>query len=189
MTPPIRVAGTGIDAAGRRVTWTVSEGHKGRRWRELVADASGIRHSLLLETGPDRRFTHLEIAAADGLWTFHPEADGTLHGNAFGGATNGVRHIDGWPFGPAAILLVTGSLISAASIAWHASGSVEAGGGVSVPGVVWGVGDEGLEVTIAIAIERRSATSWRIGDAPVVEIDGDGLPVLEAAEWHPLERS
>ena len=59
----------------------MSEGRKGRRWREVVARGPDVVHALLLETDPDGRFSHLELARADGLWTFHPEGDGTLHGN------------------------------------------------------------------------------------------------------------
>ena len=73
-------AGVGSPTA-RRVTWTISEGRRGRRWREVVADGPAVRHALLLETDPTGRFSHLELASAAGLWTFHPEADGTLHGN------------------------------------------------------------------------------------------------------------
>ena len=38
--------------------------------------------SLLLELDPSGRFSHLELARADGLWTFHPETDGTIHGKS-----------------------------------------------------------------------------------------------------------
>ena len=82
MTAPTRAAGWGRGPEdGTLVTWTVAEGRKGRRWREVVARGADVVHALLLETDPNGRFSHLELARADGLWTFHPEVDGTLHGN------------------------------------------------------------------------------------------------------------
>ena len=72
------MAGCGRAADGSTVTWTVAEGSKGRRWREVVALGGATVQALLLETDRDRRFSHLELARADGLWTFHPEPDGTL---------------------------------------------------------------------------------------------------------------
>ena len=46
------------------------------------------------------RFSHLELAAAAGLWTLHPEGDGTLHGNHVDprGDDGPARH--GLAFGP-----------------------------------------------------------------------------------------
>ena len=81
MTGPTRAAGWGRGPDGTVVTWTVAEGRKGRRWREVVARGTDVVHALLLETDPNGRFSHLELARADGLWTFHPEPDGTIHGN------------------------------------------------------------------------------------------------------------
>src|SRR6185503_4934294 len=119
VTGPTRAAGWGRGPEdGTILTWTVAEGRKGRRWREVVGRGSDVVHSLLLETDPNGRFSHLELARADGLWTFHPEADGTLHGNHVGGPEPGVRHVAGWAFGPRDVLLVEGSAVSAAAIAW-----------------------------------------------------------------------
>src|SRR5215213_1686927 len=118
---PIRVAGWGRRDDGATVTWTVAEGRRGRRWREVVATGDAVRHSLLLETGSDRRFSRLELARARGLWTFHPEGDGTLHGNAVERDRPEVRHVAGWPFAPEDVVLVEGSPLSAAAIGWHAS--------------------------------------------------------------------
>ena len=76
MSAPLRVAGWGTLDDGAGVTWTVAEGRRGRRWREVVVRGDAVGHSLLLETGIDGRFSHLELARAGGLWTFHPETDG-----------------------------------------------------------------------------------------------------------------
>ena len=45
-----RVAGWGTADDGSIVIWTVSEGRKGRRWREVVPRGGSVQ-SLLLETG------------------------------------------------------------------------------------------------------------------------------------------
>ena len=99
VTGPTRMAGWGRAADGSTVTWTVAEGSKGRRWREVVALGEATVQALLLETDRDRRFSHLELARADGLWTFHPEPDGTLHGNHVRPDDRAVEHVRGWPFG------------------------------------------------------------------------------------------
>ena len=73
MTEPTRAAGWGTGPEdGTVVTWTVAEGRKGRRWREVVARGPDVLHALLLETDPNGRFSHLELARADGL----PRRDG-----------------------------------------------------------------------------------------------------------------
>ena len=124
MTGPTRAAGWGRGPDATVVTWTVAEGRKGRRWREVVARGADVVHSLLLETDPNGRFSHLELARADGLWTFHPEVDGTLHGNHVG-SDSGVQHIAGRPFAPDDAMIVEGSPISLAAIAWgHAAGAL-----------------------------------------------------------------
>jgi hypothetical protein len=107
MTEPTRLAGWGRATDGIAITWTMAEGSRGRRWREVAVGDAGMTHALLLETGPDRRFSHLELARPDGLWTFHPEPDGSLHGNAVR-AGHRVRHVEGWPFGHDAVLIVGG---------------------------------------------------------------------------------
>ena len=106
MSAPTRVAGWGTAADGSVITWTVSDGRKGRRWREVVARGTEVIHALLLETDPDGIFSHLELARADGLWTFHPEGDGTLHGNHVDPSEAGVRHVEGWSFRPDDVLVV-----------------------------------------------------------------------------------
>jgi hypothetical protein len=182
MTGPTRVAGWGRGADGTVVTWTVAEGGKGRRWREVVARGVDVVHALLLETDPNGRFRHLELACADSLWTFHPEPDGTLHGNHVA-ATGGVRHIAGRPFAPDDALIVEGSPISLAAIAWgHAAGALVR----PVAGVVIGA-DGTLTERPEIRIERLSATRWQVGERSQIEIDEAGLPVLDGGETWPLE--
>jgi hypothetical protein len=183
MTAPTRVAGWGRGPDGTIVTWTVAEGRKGRRWREVVARGEDVVHTLLLETDPTGRFSHLELARADGLWTFHPEADGTLHGNHVA-TTVGVRHIAGRPFAPDDALLIDGSPVSQAAIAWrHAT----AGQGHGPVAGVFISADGTLVERPDIRIERLSATRWQVGEGSPIEIDEAGLPVLGGGETWPLE--
>lgn len=185
MTEPTRLAGWGRTTDGVAITWTMAEGRRGRRWREVAVDDAGMTHALLLETGPDGRFSHLELARPEGLWTFHPEPDGTLHGNAVR-AGQGVRHVEGWPFGPDAILVIEGSAIGDAAIAWHAERVVELGGAVEVPAVRLRSDGE-LESVASIRIERRSAVGWQIGDGRPFKIEPSGAPRLGDGGVVPLE--
>jgi len=186
MTEPTRVAGWGNLADGSHVTWTVAEGRRGRRWREVVIGGPTAGQAVLLETAPDGRFSHIELARPDGLWTFHPEGDGTLHGNHVGGAEPGVRHIAGWAFGPRDVLLVEGSTVSAAAIAWVHRDALGPGTSVTVAGVVIGL-DGSLTPNGTIPIERLDERQWSIGQGTPIEIDHDGLPILEPGGRAPLE--
>jgi len=106
----LRRAGRGTSADGSIITWSVAEGRRGSRWREVRADDGAVISSLLLELDPRRRFSHLELATAVGLLTLHPEGDGSLHGNAV--EATGVRHVVAVPWQPDDLLLVAGSPIS-----------------------------------------------------------------------------
>ena len=186
MTEPTRAAGWGVTVDGSDVTWTVAEGRRGRRWREVISRDAVVLHALLLETAPDGRFSHLELARADGLWTFHPEADGTLHGNHVGRGEVDVRHVTGWPFAPDDAILIEDSVISLAAIAWSRAASLAVGSGEDVPAVVIG-GDGALEPVPALRVERLTGAGWRVGDAPPFELDQAGLPVLGGGSVRPLE--
>jgi hypothetical protein len=188
MTAPTRVAGWGEAADGSVVTWTVAEGRKGRRWREVVARGASTVHALLLETDPDARFSHLELARADGLWTFHPEADGTLHGNQVRAGDLDVRHVRGWPFDADDAVIVEDSPISLAAIAWRHESGLVAGSAVVVAGVFIGADGE-LERLPTIAVERLSSGRWRVGEGTPFEIDATGLPVLAGGQQRALEQT
>jgi hypothetical protein len=190
MTEPTRLAGWGTLADGTTVTWTIAEGRRGRRWREVVAHGDAVRHALLLETDPGGRFSHLELARGGGLWTFHPETDGTLHGNVVGRDGAGIRHVEGWPFGPESVLLVEGSVIAAAAIAWgaaRASMALTPGVRADVSGVVVRASGA-LDAVSDIRLERVSATTWRVGEGPPIEIGDRGAPTLPGGAIMPLER-
>jgi len=172
------MAGSGRAPDGSTVTWTVAEGSKGRRWREVVALGEATVQALLFETGRDRRFSHLELARADGLWTFHPEPDGTLHGNHVRPGDGDVEHVRGWSFGADDAVVVEGSPIALAALVWARASGVAPGVTTTVAAVVIGVDGELRRLT-PVEVERLSATRWRGGDAPPLEVDPDGLPILD----------
>lgn len=187
MTDPTRVAGWGRLADGAEVTWTVAEGRRGRRWREVVAQGTTTRHALLLETDAGGWFSHLELARADGLWTFHPEPDATLHGNHVARGETGVQHVAGWPFHQGDALLIEGSPIALAALAWSLR-TAEVGSVLEVPGIEIRL-DGDLRRVPALAVERPDGRTWRIGDGSPFEVDADGLPVLDGGQRRPLEQA
>lgn len=126
-----------------------------------------VVHSLLYETGPDRRFRHLELAAPGGLVTLHPETDGSLHGNVVR-AAGGVEHVRGIALAPGAMIHVQGSPITAAAIDW-------AGGG------------EAVEVLVLDPASLRLRAEPPPADRPLGAAGDGGIPVLETALTWPLE--
>lgn len=161
----LRRAGRGRDGDGAVVTWSVAEGSRGRRWREVVAADGAVQSSLLLELDPEGRFSHLELSTAAGLLTLHPEADGTLHGNAV--VSDGVRHVMGWPWERDGAIWVRGSSICLA--AGRRPDGTRA--------VEWLVIDRDLRLETVV---RAMPLDWTL-------VDAEGLPVLDdRMEW-PLE--
>ena len=185
-----------VRAADRAsTTWSVAEGHRGRRWRELVRVGNGrpgVRHSLLLETSPDGRFAHLELSTDTGLLTLHPEGDGSLHGNAVvdhGEAglrdATGVEHVRGLVWPSDGIALVEGSLICQLAAIHYLQQRIgaftsHAQPAIWIPATLW------LEVK-PVRVERIDERRWRIGASSMLEVDDLGLPVLEDAAVWPLE--
>jgi hypothetical protein len=186
MSVPFRVAGWGTLDDGAVVTWTIAEGRRGRRWREIVTRGDAVSHSLLLETDADRRFSHLELARVDGLWTFHPEGDGTLHGNHVDAAAREVHHVVGMPFGGDDLLVIEGSPLGAAAIAWRLAVELTDGETSTFAAVILPAAGSTAAVP-AIRVQRVSASRWRIGAGDPFEIDADGAPVLPGGEVRPLE--
>jgi hypothetical protein len=191
----LRRAGHVRAADGASVTWSVAEGHRGRRWRELVRVGNGrpgIRHSLLLETDPDGTFSHLELSTEAGLLTLHPEADGTLHGNAIvdhGEAglrdATGVEHVRGLAWSRDGLALVDRSLICRLAGVHLLRTRLAAFTSHDQP-VIWIPDTLWLEVK-PVRVERIDERRWRIGAAPLVEVDDDGLPVQSGGSVWPLE--
>jgi hypothetical protein len=197
VTDWLRRAGHVRVATGEAITWAVAEGRRGRRWRELVRlgqGGPGLRHSLLLETDPNGRFSHLELSTHSGLFTIHPEADGTLHGNGVvdhGEAglrdASGVEHVRGLVWPPDGIVLVEGSLVCQLAAIHALEGVIEPSSARSqstawIPLTLW------LAIR-PVRVERMEERRWRFGDAEALEVDLDGLPRLDAGTTWPLEAS
>jgi hypothetical protein len=183
MAALLRFGGRGRGADGASVIWSVAEGHRGRRWREVRNVGAAVASSLLLETGPDGRFAHLELSTPSGLLTLHPEGDGTLHGNAV--VSDGVEHIAGARWEPDAVALLDGSTVCrVAAIGLMERSAVPASHAhlaVVIPPTLW------IEVK-PVRIERIDAATWRFGDEEPLVLDERGLPVLAGGEVWPLER-
>ncbi len=185
MTPPVRLAGSGR-AGDTIVTWTMSEGRRGRRWREVLTRGGAIVHSLLIETDDARRFSHLELSVAGVLLTLHPEADGTLHGNRVAAEGNGIDHVVGQPFGIDGLVRVAGSPLGDATIAWTLSSVLE-GPGLIGRSMVVVDGDGRVRAADVIDIERLSDDGWRIGGGEAFRVASTGIPVLVEGWTGPLE--
>jgi hypothetical protein len=181
-TAHVRRAGTGRTGNGDTAWWSVAEGRRGRRWREAIAGAAGLRHSLLLETDPDGRFSHLELATPAGLLTLHPEGEGTLHGNALVGA--GLRHVAGLPWGPDGLVDVAGSPIARAAMAWLLARSSPSRGTRRL--VLRLTAELGVSVEGCL-VSRGASGTWRLAGGDPLIADADGLPLLDAAASWPLE--
>jgi len=171
---PLRRAGHGRFVDGTDVTWSVAEGQKGRRWREVRSRDGVVVSSLLLETFPDGRFAHLEASTAAGLLTLHPEGDGTLHGNAV--LTTGVRHVVGLPWPAGSVVVLDGSAIAIAAAAWYMRESGSSTDHAERRPVV--LIDPGLSV---------KASSIPADALSHDKIDAEGLPILDDAASWPLE--
>ena len=174
MADLVRRAGTGRFVDGSDVVWSVAEGQKGRRWREVRSRDGIVLSSLLLETFPDRGFAHLELSTAAGLLTLHPEPDATLHGNAVTAA--GVDHVVGLPWPAGSVVVVDGSAVAIAAATWFALGAWEdRSHAVRMP-----------IVTVSPALDVRAGTIP--GDGLSHEsIDAEGLPILAGGGAWPLE--
>jgi hypothetical protein len=160
---PVRRAGRGRLPDGSTVVWSVAEGSRGRRWREVRRSADGdVVTSLLLETDVAGRFAHTELSTAAGLLTLHPEGDGTLHGNAV--SDSGLRHVRGLPWTARSVVLVEGSVVASAAALRTAGGD----------------GADGVRITLALDVVP-------VHETISLEVDDDGLPVLTDAAMWPLE--
>jgi len=190
--PTIRRAGTGRLPGGRRLTWTVADGRRGRRWRAITSSADGrLVQDLLLEVDPAGRLVKLEVAAPAGLLTLHPGVgEGSLHGNVV--RPGGVEHVD-LPWSSGHALVCGGSPVTGAVAALELEAHVGVGEGASFPAV---------EVAEDLSIRRATWRAARVGErrwrllaadggpSVTVELDDDGAPAgLDEAESWPLERA
>ena len=183
MTARLRFGGRGQGADGANLVWSVAEGSRGCRWREVRNVGQGVATSLLLETDREGRFAHLELSTASGLLTLHPGGDGSLHGHAI--VSDGVEHVAGLRWEPDALAMIDGSTICRAAAARHIARSLAVGSSMAnlavvVPPTLW------LEVK-PIRIERLDVASWRFGAEDPIILDDSGLPLLRGGETWPLE--
>jgi hypothetical protein len=128
----------------------------------VVTRDGSVVLSLLLETDPDHRFSHLELSTAAGLLTLHPEGDGTLHGHAV--LARGIEHVRGLPWDPDSVVIVEHSSVAAAAASLRA--------GDPAP-CVW--------IGLDLAIEAGLLEEDDLGQTE------DGLPILVEEETWPLE--
>ena len=186
MSALVRRAGRATLPDGREVIWSVSDRRHGRRWRTEAIRDGRLESSLLLEAGVDGRPTRLELATVAGLLTLHPEATGSLNGNAV--TAEGVRHLT-FDWSDEHGLEIDGLPIPSVVTASRLAPTVVAGEGRTVPVVV-----VGPDLTVRAGqrrYQRLDGASWRIegdGRAQALVVDDRGLPVwpATAGEW-PLE--
>lgn len=186
----MRRAGTGLLADGRRLTWTLADGRRGRRWRASTTGADGrLVHVLLLEVDPAGHVQRLEIAAPAGLLTLHPDpTSSTLHGNVV--RPTGVEHL-ALPWAPGHALLAGASPIT---------GGVAAMALEPVIGPGEGAGFAAVEVADDLTVRRATWRAARVGErrwrllaadggpSVMVELGPDGVPGgLDGADDWPLE--
>jgi len=183
----VRLAGHDRDRLGRDVTWTIADGERGRRWREVTVDPAGVLvRSLTLETGRGGQWLRLEIAAAAGLLSLHPDRDGAVRGNIVAG--DGIRHLDLGALDPP-LVDIRGSLVGEAALCRALERLVPAGQGTATR--VARVEDD-LSVTIVeLAVERRDARTWELTDGEdvrTIAVGELGRPATgpSSVEW-PLE--
>ena len=185
-THGIRRAGTGLLPQGGRVTWTVADGTRGRRWRSILVDGEEIVGVLLLETGPDGRPGKLELATAAGLLTLHPDGS-TLHGNVV--RPGGIDHV-ALPWADDHLLLVVGMPTTAAAAARTLTERVGIGQGHTIAGISIDIALTVRPATFRVA--RVGPRGWWFvtadsGQQTGVTLDLDGIAILEAAESWALE--
>ncbi|HEX5148403.1 MAG TPA: hypothetical protein VFW02_04930 [Candidatus Limnocylindrales bacterium] len=187
MSALVRRGGTATLPDGDEVVWSVADGRRGRRWRAATIHVGVLTSSMLLEVDVDGRPGRLELTTPAGLLTLHPEATGSLHGNAV--TPGGVRHLT-FAWSDEHGLEIDGLPIPTAVTAGRLAATIPVGEGTTVP--VVGIALDDLTVHAAERRYRRlDRTTWRIeggGREETLAIDGRGLPVWPgtAGEW-PIE--
>jgi hypothetical protein len=191
----LRLGGRHVLATGETVVWSIADGRRGRRWRELTIVDGVARRSILFEMDPAGEVSRLEIGSAAGLLTLHPVGrPAAIHGNLVSAA--GIRHLS-FPGEAGTVLVVDGSPASDAIVL----------GRPELAGLAVGAGrrfaafrvDERLDPEpVEIEITRLETRSWRwttwptdgppsTGPPRTVRLGADGLVELaDGARW-PLE--
>lgn len=196
VAPRVRLAGHGVDRLGRDVTWTIADGERGRRWREVTArpigadtadrGSGGVAHAVTMETGHAGQWLRLEVAAPAGLLSLHPDRDGSINGNLVSEA--GVRHIALGAVEPP-LVDVRDSLVAETALCRALERVVTAGEGSTVSVVRV---SSTLDVEVSeLQVMRTDARIWELTDADgirTVSMGDRGAPVTvdAGAKW-PLE--
>ena len=134
---------------------------------------------------PDGRSTKLEAATAAGLLTLHPEGP-TLHGNVV--RPTGIEHV-ALPWAERDLLLVVATPVTAAVAARSLEPQIGVGEGHTLTGEV---GDDLAVTPTTLRVARLAERRWGFvlaatGDALAVDLDADGMPVLDDGDTWPLE--
>lgn len=212
----VRRGGRAVLPTGELIVWSIADGRRGRRWREVASVAGTVVQAVLLEADPTGRLVRLEVATAAGLLTLHPDLDNTvLHGNVVTPA--GVRHLsfdrttvllDRSPAAMAVAIVVAAARLTAGAPAEDATGDAAK----TRVDLVWV--DDRLEPRMRTwAFSSMEGRTWRLVDlsapdggggadssAPgtpgitaaisptehVVQLDDHGLPILSGDAW-PLQ--
>jgi hypothetical protein len=172
---------------GARLTWSLAEGGRGRRWRATRVKDGCLEGTLLLEVDAAGRPSRLELGTADGLLTLHPDrGEQELHGNVV--TSEGIRHLR-FDWSPAHELVVDGFRVALLAAVNRLSAGVPVGEAIDRPAVVV---DHGLRCHVAtIRLERLDERRWRAeGEGSAIEVatDQDGAPAgFDGAQDWPLE--
>jgi hypothetical protein len=182
VTDWLRRAGTGRLADGAVLVWSVAAGQRGRRWRAQRLEDGAVAASVLLEIDRGGRPSRLEVDAADGLLTLHPEDDRrSAHGNLVSAA--GVRPL-AFEWTEAGAFLVADLPIGEVATVGRLARELGVGERASVPVLVV---DRHLGVSVGVrAFVRLSNGGWRCDDEPCL-VEPDGTPHLDDGRSWPLE--
>ena len=181
----VRRAGSARLADGRTITWSVAAGRRGRRWRSSTTASNGVLESVvLLELAPNGALAKLEVAAADGLLTLHPERE-LLHGNRV--SATGVRHLR-FAWSPAHVLVLEAAAVSVLAAA-RSGVPHEVGERRVVPGVAVERDLEVAPATVTLECLGPNAIAFEHGGhRQLLELDDDQIPAVlrSGGDW-PLE--
>ena len=187
MADPVRRGGRGTLPDGARMTWSLAEGGRGRRWRASRVRDGHLEGTILLEIDAAGRPARLELGTSDGLLTLHPvRGESELHGNVVTPA--GIRHLR-FDWSPAHELVVDGFPVLLLAAARRLAAVIRAGETAERPAIVV---DNALRChALTLRFVRLDERRWRAegeGSAIGVAIDADGAPTgLDAAQDWPLE--
>jgi hypothetical protein len=181
----LRLGGRAALPGGEIVVWSIADGRRGRRWREVTTRAGGVLRAVLFETDPAGRVVRLEMATSVGLLTLHPERDEpVLHGNVV--TPDGVRHL---AIGDA-VVFVLGSAAAAAIALGRLSGEMEVGATRRVE--LLRIDDRLEPGEGSWDVTRLDERTWRLvkaadGEVRTVRLDADGLVEMAGSAVWPLE--